>query len=160
MGIRRGQVEHRRDVDGDAELAQFRRHQAGVEVDGLGRAPGVGAGDVEELHGGRHRPPMRWRQPADASAFLVDEDVDVLPADRFLQLADQLAELLRVTAVAAVEDEAVGIGLAEEAEFRGAERVARATEYRRRWSPRSVQARHVRIPQNTRLFPYDAGPTG
>jgi len=77
---------------------------------------------------------MWWREPADAAAFLVDENVDVLPADRFLQLLHKIAQLLRITTVAAVKNETVGIGLAEEAKFRGAERMARATEYRRRRS--------------------------
>jgi hypothetical protein len=59
-----------------------------------------------------------------ASAFLIDQNRSVAPPDRITELGDQASELVRMLDIAAEQNEAPRISLAQEAPLRGTQRDA------------------------------------
>jgi hypothetical protein len=115
VGAGRRHVEHRRAVDGDAEVRQLQRDQGGVEPGRRDRRRLRPSEQLTEAPGRRRFAPVRRAQSGDAATLLVDQHRRVGAADGVAQRRGQRADLVRRLAVAGEQDEAGGIGVAEEA---------------------------------------------
>ena len=76
---------------------------------------------------------MRRLQALDPAAFLVDQHRRIRTADRCLEIGDEGPDLIRFSAIALKQDEACGIGGAEEIALRPIEVPTGAAEDQRLW---------------------------
>ena len=131
MRARHPEIERRVIIDRDAHRGEFQPHRRGARPRGLDRA---GRGDVVKFGEGlaaRIGRPVRRAQPCDPSAFLIDRHQQAFAPVNAPQVIGQRAQLLRVHAVAAEQDVACRIGLAEEGTLVSGEVRAAKTEDRR-----------------------------
>ena len=135
--------------------AQHQRDRPGVRARRLDRRRRRGPIEHREPLGGGKCRPFRRPHPRHPAAFLIDQDRQVVAAAELAQAVGQPQQLLRVGAIAPEQDEAGGLGVAEESALVGgqlkalrgrrsrpASAIARRSSFRRPPSASGTPASH------------------
>ena len=129
-------VEQRQAINADPRFCQIEPKRLGMGAGGLDRADRGKLVKPVERRAGRIGGPDRWLHPRNPATFLIDADEGAIPSMKAAQVIGQRAQLGAAFHVAAEQDVARRIAIAEEGALVIAESGARQAKDRRQHVPR------------------------